>query len=233
MPIQGSLVCLARDLSAACVSWPQSGGKAPLRTGASGRRVNSSVALAPWCPRCTYSVGVTARPHAIPAARIIQLHNRLADGPISRDELRRELREIVVLVSEYAPDRDSAVEVASSADWAEAITPDFIDHAIQVSQVLGTALIGSWAARADNRVAQAILRRRRRGRRATASQARSFALFQLNVAWDAGIRASDEAASESLGPDGWSFTWQKGPIRYTATGDHNLDRLEVSKSVTT
>lgn len=191
------------------------------------------VALAPRCSHCTYSVEVTARLTAIPTARIIQLHDRLEDGPISRDELLRELREIVVLVGEYAPEeRDSAPELALSGDWAQAITPDFIDHAIQVSQMLGTALIGNWVARADNRVTQAILRRRRRGRRATASQARSFALFQLNVAWDAGIRASDEAASESLGPDGWSFTWQKGSITYTATGDHNLDRLEVSKSVT-
>ena len=190
------------------------------------------VAFASRCP-VTYSVWVTARSTAIPAGRIIELHDRLEDGPMSREELLRELREIAVLVGEYGPeDRHSPPETALSGDWAQTITPDFIDHAIQVSQMLGTALIGNWVARADNRVTQAILQRRRRGKRATASQARSFALFQLNVAWDAGIRASDEAASESVGPDGWSFTWQKGAIRYTATGDHNLDRLEVSKSVT-
>ena len=175
-------------------------------------------------------IRVNREPIAIPAARIIMLQERIADESVSRDELSRELSEILELVYEYAP-RDEASRLASSGGWSELLTPEFIDHAIQVSQVLGSALVSSWVARADNRVTQTILRRRQRGRRATASQARSFAIYQLNLVWEAGIRTSDEAKSESVGPDGWSFTWLKDGIEYTASGDHNLDRITLAKTV--
>lgn len=165
----------------------------------------------------------------IPAARIALLEERLADGPVSQDELLRELREILALMREYAPRNEAAL--TSLGEWPGLITPDFIDHVVEVSKMLGSALVGSWVARADNRVAQTILRRRQRGRRAPASQARSFAIYQLNLVWEAGIRASDEARSESLGTDGWSFSWSKDGVQYTASGDHNLDRIEVKKEL--
>lgn len=156
-------------------------------------------------------------------SRIAELRSRVDAWAVSSEDISAELEDILRLLN--------ASDEPSRSNSLELISPEVIDQVVQVTQYVGTAIVGSWIARADNAAIQAILRRRKKGKRATSTQARTFARYQLNMSWDAGIRPSDEAVSEVIGTNGWQFSWVKDGVRFTASGDHNLEAVKVQKDL--
>jgi hypothetical protein len=120
-------------------------------------------------------------------------------------------------------------DLAAAHNYGGLLTPEVIDAFSNIAVFVGGALVQNWIAKADNRVAQAILRRRLRQQPPTASQIKDFARLKLNVAWPGQIKASEDPHSESRGPNGWSVSWVKGSQEFGASGDNDLEKVTLTR----